>query len=221
MPFMFLPLPGMGKISIFAYQMVGIMEDSREYILKTAYTLFLQKSYKDVTFKELMEKTGFSKGAFYHYFKSKEHIFEAIIDNYFATFVSFDYRFSQTSFRNFLNDYFRVLKKTRENLPIIDPETGDMSNHYLLIFEALRIIPGFKNKVLQHEQQELAAWVNIIKNARDNKEIKSTLSDKQLARLFINSGDGAMLHLIMTARTGDIEKKTKEVWNNLYALIKV
>lgn len=197
------------------------MEDSREHILKTAYTLFLQKSYKDVTFKELMEKTGFSKGAFYHYFKSKEHIFEAIIDNYFAAFATFDYCFSQTSFRGFLNEYLRALQKTRKNLPFIDNETGDGSNHYLLIFEALRIIPDFKNKVLQHEERELAAWVNIIKNARDNKEIKSTLSDKQLARLFIASSDGTMLHLIMTARTVDIEKKIREVWNNLYALIKM
>lgn len=198
------------------------MEDSREHILETAYLLFLQKSYKAVTFKELMEKTGFSKGAFYHYFSSKEHIFEAIVDNFLQDFISIDFnKFSQSSLRDFLKHYFKILKKHRAALSTISLEVGNKTNHYLLIFEALKIIPGFKNKVLKHEEQELIAWTNIIKGARDKKEIKSKLSDEQLARLFINASDGTALHLIMTDRTEEMETKIKEVWNNLYTLIKV
>jgi len=45
------------------------MNDTREHILKVAFNLFLLKSYKEVTMAELVEKTGMSKGAFYHYFK--------------------------------------------------------------------------------------------------------------------------------------------------------
>ncbi|OIP04989.1 MAG: hypothetical protein AUJ97_01965 [Bacteroidetes bacterium CG2_30_32_10] len=60
------------------------MNDAREHILKTSLLLFLQKSYKDVTMSEIVEKTGFSKGAFYHYFTSKEELFKEIASNFFS-----------------------------------------------------------------------------------------------------------------------------------------
>ena len=66
------------------------MEVSRNHILQTALKLFLEKSYKAVTFQELMEKTGFSKGAFFHYFKNKQEIFEAVIDMYIDQFATVD-----------------------------------------------------------------------------------------------------------------------------------
>lgn len=211
-----------GNMITFAYHMVGNMTDSREHILQTAYLLFVKKSYKAVTFKELMEKTGFSKGAFYHYFKSKEHIFEEIINNYFLTFESFDFnQLSHSSFRKFLNEYFKILKEKRAELSIVDPETGKETKHYQLIFEALQIMPSLRAKILTHEAKELAAWKMIIKKARDTNEISSKLSDTQLARLFINSSDGTAIHLIMTDKTDDMEKDIKAVWDSLYTLIKM
>ncbi|KAA8482872.1 TetR family transcriptional regulator [Arcticibacter tournemirensis] len=197
------------------------MEDSRQYILKTAYQLFLQKSYKAVTFKELMQKTGFSKGAFYHYFQSKEHIFEAIIDCYLSIFASVDFgELSQVSLRRFINDYFKVLKKNQAKLSFVAPEGTDKGNHYLLIFEALRIIPDFKDKVHAYHKDEMNAWIDIIKAARAVGEIKSDISDRQLARLFINSSDGAVLRWMMSGQAGDVIKDIEEVWKNLYALLK-
>lgn len=197
------------------------MEDSRQYILKTAYQLFLQKSYKAVTFKELMEKTGFSKGAFYHYFQSKEHIFEAIIDCYLSTFASVDFsELSQVSLRRFISDYFKVLKKNQAKLSFVAPEGADKGNHYLLIFEALRIIPDFKDKVHAYQKEETKAWISTIKTARAAGEIKSDISDRQLARLFISSSDGAVLRWMMAGQTTNVIKEIEEVWNNLYALLK-
>jgi AcrR family transcriptional regulator len=46
------------------------MSDSRTHILETAANLFMQKSYKEVTMKEIVDKTGLSKGAFYLHFRS-------------------------------------------------------------------------------------------------------------------------------------------------------
>ncbi len=51
------------------------MNQTKEFILKTAFSLFLQKNYKAVTLKEIVDKTGLSKGAFYHYYTSKEKLF--------------------------------------------------------------------------------------------------------------------------------------------------
>jgi AcrR family transcriptional regulator len=60
--------------------MVRIATDTRTNILKTALLLFLEKGYKDVSYQDLMKKTGLSKGAMYHYFASKEELLMAVFD---------------------------------------------------------------------------------------------------------------------------------------------
>jgi AcrR family transcriptional regulator len=60
--------------------MVKIPLDTRTNILKTALLLFLEKGYKDVSYQDLVKKTGLSKGAIYHYFASKEDLLNAVFD---------------------------------------------------------------------------------------------------------------------------------------------
>jgi AcrR family transcriptional regulator len=60
--------------------MVKISLDTRTNILKTALLLFLEKGYKDVSYQDLVKKTGLSKGAIYHYFASKEDLLNAVFD---------------------------------------------------------------------------------------------------------------------------------------------
>ena len=187
---------------------VSAMDDSRNHILQTALKLFLEKSYEAVTFRELVEKTGFSKGAFFYYFKNKQEIFEAVIDMYVNQSATVDFtQLSKKSLRDFLDGYFA-------------PRRPLSASHYSLIFEALRIIPDFKSKVNRHEDNAMAAWISIMAAARKNKEIKTVLSDEQLAQLFIDAGHGVVIHLVMTGNTTAIEKKALAAWNNLYLLIK-
>lgn len=60
--------------------MPKINQETRAAILKGALQLFLQKGYKDVSFRDLVEETGLSKGAIYHYFASKEELLEAVLE---------------------------------------------------------------------------------------------------------------------------------------------
>jgi AcrR family transcriptional regulator len=190
------------------------MEDARDFILRTALTLFLEKSYKAVTFKELMEKTGFSKGAFFYYFKSKQEIFEAVIDIYIGQFVTVDYsKLPQDNLREFLDSYFQKTDRTRT-------ENVGASNRYSLIFEAMRLIPDFKIKVNRHEESAVTAWTNVINSARKNREIKTVLSDLAIARLFIDAGHGVVINSIMTDKSDVIDQGVFEAWNNIYRLIK-
>jgi AcrR family transcriptional regulator len=52
--------------------------------LKVSLQLFLKNGYKDVSYQDIIKKTGLSKGAIYHYFKSKEdllaHVFEFLLE---------------------------------------------------------------------------------------------------------------------------------------------
>src|SRR6185312_10070198 len=60
--------------------MTKILPDTRTTILKAALLLFLEKGYKNVSYQDLVKKTGLSKGAIYHYFDSKETLLMSVFE---------------------------------------------------------------------------------------------------------------------------------------------
>ncbi len=55
--------------------------DRKVEIISAAQNLFQIKSYDKVTMQDVMDSVGIAKGTIYHYFKSKEELFEAVIEN--------------------------------------------------------------------------------------------------------------------------------------------
>lgn len=53
--------------------------DTRLKLIKTGASLFAKKSFTEVTVEEVVRKANLSKGAFYHYFSSKENFYVEII----------------------------------------------------------------------------------------------------------------------------------------------
>lgn len=53
---------------------------TRSIIIATAESLFLAKGYQETTMQDIMNHTGLSKGAIYHYFDSKDKILDAVSD---------------------------------------------------------------------------------------------------------------------------------------------
>ncbi len=50
-----------------------------EDILSTAYSFFIKKGYEKTSVQEIINELGISKGAIYHYFKSKEEILQSVL----------------------------------------------------------------------------------------------------------------------------------------------
>lgn len=55
---------------------------SKENIVATAFELFITEGYR-VGINRIVEKAGVSRGALYHYFSSKEDLFEEVVKTYF------------------------------------------------------------------------------------------------------------------------------------------
>lgn len=56
-------------------------EDRKLEIISAARQLFEVKGYDKVTMQDVMTAVGIAKGTIYHYFKSKEELFEAVIES--------------------------------------------------------------------------------------------------------------------------------------------
>lgn len=60
-------------------------EQTVEKIIEVSLRLFLEKGYDHTTVQDIVDHLGgLTKGAVYHHFKSKEDIFEAVLDHMFA-----------------------------------------------------------------------------------------------------------------------------------------
>ena len=194
------------------------MKDSKEHILEVSFNLFLQKNFKEVTMQEIVDKTGLSKGAFYHYFKSKEQVFEEVINHYYSDYIISDFTiFSQTSLVQFYTDVLleRRRKVTTSKMMGTNEDKVFTSNHYFLMFDAMKLLPDFKRQRIQQHKDELKAWIKIIGAAKKNKEINSKMDDDKIAKLFIHSGKGVGINCIMEDNP-DPTKEVKALWDGLY-----
>lgn len=196
------------------------MNDSKELILTASLKLFLQKSFKEVTMKEIVTETGLSKGAFYHYFSSKEQVFEEVINYFYGDIVTVKYAsFPKDSLRDFYNEYIAHIEqqmKTAKYMIGADFTT----NHYMLIFDALKILPNFRAEHLERQKEELRAWTDIVKTSRKKGEIKSAMTDIQIARLFIYTGDGIGINAIVSDSMHKVAKEIQPLWDGLFNAIK-
>lgn len=60
--------------------------ERREEILQAARSCFARRGYHEATMEEVATAAGLSKGLIYYYFKSKQELFLALLDSWFAQF---------------------------------------------------------------------------------------------------------------------------------------
>jgi TetR/AcrR family transcriptional regulator, transcriptional repressor for nem operon len=202
------------------------MNDTKEHIVLIASKLFLSKSFKEVTMKELVDKTGLSKGAFYHYFQSKEDLFLEVLKFFFTDVMHHAYEnYSKESFYKFFHDYANEVKRiSTEYLAKFKGDTSESDfnfNYFTLAFDALKLFPQFKEQMVIGQEQELEIWTDTIKRARENGEIKSIMTDEQLAHTFVYLGDGVAMHMILKGVSmHEMVSPFLELWEKLYEQIK-
>lgn len=200
------------------------MADTKTHIMMVALKLFLQKNFKEVTMKKIVEKTGLSKGAFYHYFESKEKLFYEIIDHFFSAILEYDFnQLPYESLHSFYHSYAGQINTLR--FRFLAHENGEAEdfinlNFFALLFDAFKLFPAFKSSMKTYHQREKNAWIRAIQNAKRSGEIKSALTDEQIAQIFLFTSDGLTMNLTMENNTADLVQKLYSMWDNFYETLK-
>ncbi len=63
-------------------------EDRKNEIVETAERLFRTKGYETCTVNDILKEVAIAKGTFYHYFKSKKEVLDAVVAKYSALIIS-------------------------------------------------------------------------------------------------------------------------------------
>ncbi|KAA6302565.1 MAG: HTH-type transcriptional repressor KstR2 [Candidatus Ordinivivax streblomastigis] len=188
--------------------------DTKSQILQTALKMFLRNSYKDVSLRDIVNEVGLTKGAFYHYYTSKEEVFEEAVKYFYNHVMIADYKdFPRTSLKDFYPAYLEKLQK-------FDMEDMEDTNFFIFISEAANRIADFLDIHSGQRKKERWAWSEIIGIAKQNKEIKSTLPDNDIAMLFLNLSDGIMYNSTFAKKNEIVTlQELKRDWDNLYRLL--
>lgn len=200
------------------------MTNTKEHIIKTSLYLFLQKSYRDVTMKEIVKKTGLSKGAFYHYFTSKEELFREIVHLFFSMGVIDYSKFNQKSLKAFYSDYLTYIDLSfKEIYRLFDSSEEEKTsfNFFFIMFEAISKLPEFLEMELEQFKRSLSAWKKVIKKSKENKEISSSSSDTHIAKLFLYCTDGVFIRYMNNERKMTYKALLAESFNTIYQNLRI
>ena len=195
------------------------MTDTREQILTVAYNLFLQKGYKEVSIQEITGSLGMTKGAFYYFFKSKEQLFQEVFYRFFVTGMRTDFtQFSHESLYRFYHEYLEYrINQQKDN----ENDAREFSiNIYAYIFDAMKHFPDLVNGVKGSSREEKKAWEEIVGIARNKGEIKSLMSNGQIAEIFIFTSDGLGMHEIVEGNKTDVKEHLRALWDAFYEGLK-
>jgi AcrR family transcriptional regulator len=188
--------------------------DTKKQILQTALKMFLQKSYKEVSLRDIVNEVGLTKGAFYHYYTGKGEMFEECVKYFYNYELISDYRdFPKTSLKEFYMTYLNNLTNVPDRM-----DDGEM-NFFMFITEASRRIPDFLEIHLAQRKKELWAWSEIIEIAKRKREIKSNIKNEEIAIMFLNLSDGTFLNRAFSSKKS-VESllEIRRDWDNLYNL---
>lgn len=197
--------------------------DTKDKIVQVAFNLFLQKGYNEVSLKEIVEAVSLTKGAFYHYFTGKEELFRQIIQIYLMEGGDKAYEgLSKDNLKQFMISYLERIVSFIDKVQqeVYDGKDKMGISYFQMAFDALRLFPDFPDKIIISHENERNAWIEVIKNAKKSGEIKTHISDKQLARMFISVNDGLGMQLMLEGRFDDLQGEIFNLWNAIYNLIK-
>ena len=204
------------------------MKYSREYILRRAFDVFMNKGYDSASISVLQEELGMSRGAMYRYFKNKEELFFAVIDEYF--FKIFDKMLSGIKDDITVPELIEAMHRRQRIVTNAFMRAGVTHtiflNYTALIIQAAKHYPDFVNRFRIIYGHLLGHWRSALLKSIRVKEVRADIDVEIMCILFNNTGvketsdQACDESQFATNVVKDMERR-KEVMDYLYSLIKV
>lgn len=151
-------------------------EETVQKILDAALHLFLEKGYEQTTILDIVDNMGgMTRGAFYHHFKSKEEVLDALGDKLFFDDNPFEKLQQQTNLTGLEKFKYLMLQAN---------EDTDSRKISIMSVQALQS-PTFIKKILEDNRDKIApAYQKIIDEGIKDGSIKTEHS-KLLSQLLV------------------------------------
>ena len=151
--------------------------------MERAFCLFLQRGYEGISIRDIQEAVGLSKGAIYHYFRSKEDIFGEAMDRYLLPAIqtlpeALDPE-SATPLRDAMDASLEWRDAYIARLRLITEQKGDDFRFFRLLFQVGEYYRDFHDKLVAGLATERERWRRALTLAVDRGEIRGN-TDQEL-----------------------------------------
>lgn len=171
---------------------MGIKGDrTKQLICMEAFKLFSEKGYKDVTMKDICEKTGLSRGGLYRHYQSTEQIFLEIIHNLMGN--------QQNEFTEKMQKGASAIQILTEVLARYEKEMLDRkSSLSVAIYEFFSNpnISKSNNSIARQYLDSKRMWVELIQYGMKRKEFKE-VNPEAVYNLIVFSYQGVRMYSTM------------------------
>ncbi|MEH6625152.1 MAG: TetR family transcriptional regulator C-terminal domain-containing protein [Motiliproteus sp.] len=189
-------------------------QKTREHILEQGLQLFNDKGYHGTGLKEILDAAGIPKGSFYHYFESKEHFAVEIINHYRA--LEFD------RWDSYFKDHDGCrLSQIRTVLDIIIEEYSQHTAKIGCLIanlsgELANSSPYFRSAIQAATELVLECIEKDMTIAQQQGSLRTDIPPRQLALLFWDSWQGAMLRMKVSRSTAPLKNTVTLLLDNLF-----
>lgn len=193
--------------------------ESKNKILLEAFKLFASKPYEKVTFADLENATGLSRGAILYHIQTKENLFEQVLEDLIfkrSTIVSNN---NVVGLWNHIENFIQERINEQELFSSLDIRNVNMAffNIECSGFSSSDKMVGF---AFSWVENELANWIKLLNDSIVLKEIKSDIDVITYAHLFMNIFMGASYIGVGLPNGYDIENMRKQ-YRCIYNQIKL
>lgn len=191
--------------------------NTRDHILQVACRLFLQKNYDGVSIQDITKAVGMTKGALYHHFASKEQLFEEVarglVGGHWASFSTLP--------AHSLPAFYTALVEGFRNQALTLQEAESSISFHNLLWDAARILPGFRASLESFSALEHRAWTAAVQAAIDRGELRGDLDAPKIARIFTAIPDGVAVTSMLKGTPALARYEAiQDLWDALYQSLK-
>lgn len=166
------------------------MKYCREYIIKKAFDVFMQKGYDSASISVLQKELNMSRGAMYRYFDNKDDLFKAVIDEYFLKLLGryIDKIDKQHDYT--IDEFIEITYRWQKLIVNIFIKAGvthlTFLNYTALMIQAVKYYPEFIAQFNGINKLLISHWQQAFRNSIEKKQIRSDIDIEIMSILFNN-----------------------------------
>lgn len=150
--------------------------NNRQKIIAASWELFDEKGYEETTVDDIIEKTGTSKGTFYHYFNSKEDLlslFSGMFDERYDEFAK--------SLDTSLNSFDKLIMLSKECFFTIE---NDYSLDLVARMYSSHLFAKNQKYLLDKNRTYYKMLKNIITEGQQRGQIREDMSPAEIIKMY-------------------------------------
>ena len=145
-------------------------------IISAAWELIYEQGYDDTTVEEIIEKSGTSKGSFYHYFEGKDALLGSLS-------IIFDEKYQELmeTIDESMGSFDRLMYLNRELFRMIE---NSISLDLLARLYSSQLVTKGEKHLLDHNRLYFKVLRQIVTEGQKNGELTDELSVNEIVRAY-------------------------------------